>query len=114
MGKIEDGHGLAQCGCSGLRPGSGGGVDFEAAYKSTQTHFKQVAGTLAGAAVIKTMRVSTLPDCEAACRADDECESFQFDRAFGECKIMKTEMEKLEKATNAIEKKAAVQEAKKA
>merc|ERR1712188_327464 len=72
------------------------------------------AGTLAGAAVLKTMRVSALPDCEAACNADDECESFQYDQAFGECKIMKTEMEKLEKATNAIEKKAAVQEAKKA
>lgn len=111
---VADQADVSELAATALEADPAGGVDFEAAYKSTQTHFKQVAGTLAGAAVIKTMRVSALPDCEAACRADDECESFQFDRAFGECKIMKTEMEKLEKATNAIEKKAAVQEAKKA
>merc|ERR1711988_1032338 len=66
---VADQADVSELAATALEADPAGGVDFEAAYKSTQTHFKQVAGTLAGAAVIKTMRVSALPDCEAACRA---------------------------------------------
>eukprot|EP00657_Telonema_sp_P-1_P010407 TRINITY_DN483_c0_g3_i2.p1 TRINITY_DN483_c0_g3~~TRINITY_DN483_c0_g3_i2.p1 ORF type:complete len:759 (-),score=408.68 TRINITY_DN483_c0_g3_i2:177-2453(-) len=73
--------------------------------------FQAVPGAPAGSAVYNEMRVATIEECSGFCQSDDDCSAYEYDSNFGMCKLMKTDMKKLERQAAKVETKAVKQEA---
>jgi hypothetical protein len=57
--------------------------------------FQEVPGGPVGSEIYKSLQVSGKAECSGMCAADDDCSAYEWDANFRECKLMKTDMQKL-------------------